>query len=175
MENKLTYLVGIYGYLQLSMLDVGLLTEQGQVIKAKHNMSEQDALYIYKWVGEHLLDVDKDKLRRLAQETDKKVSKLLNDHKEVNNFLLAILLLREYLDNHGSKVEQLMILPKVNRLVDVVDGAVSDEAFNPMIKRTTARTANNIYRQHVGRPQLSDEVWGARFKGIKGRLHDIEK
>ena len=171
MDNT-TYIVGIYGYLQLSMQDVGLLDERGVQFKGKYNMSETDALFIYNWVGESLKDIQADKLRKLAQETDARVDKLLNDHKEVNNFLLGILLLRDYLDNHGSKIDQLMVLPKVNRLVDVVDGAVSDETFNPMIKRTTARTANNIYRQWAGKPQLSDEVWSARFKNIRGRLDD---
>jgi len=168
--DKIEYFAGIYGFAQISMQDVGLLDDRGVPFKGKWNMSETDALAIYNWLSEQLLHVDGSKLRRLAQETDKRVTKLLNDHKEVNNFLLGILLLREYLDSHGSKMEQLMILPKVNRLVDVVDGAVSDEDFSPLIKRTTARTAQNIYRQWAGKPQLSDEVWEARFKNIRSRI-----
>jgi len=163
--DRITYLVGIFGYLQLSMKDVGLLTEQGTPAKKKHlKPSEQDGLAIYKWVGEQLRHLPAEKLRPLARITDERVNKLLNDHKVVNNFLLGLLLLREYLDNNAPKNEQLMILPKVNRLVDVVDGAISDEEFSVEIKRTTWRTADNIYRQAVGKAQLCDEVRDLKAK-----------
>ena len=100
----------------------------------------------------------------MARETDKRVSKLISDHKVVNNFLLALMLLREYVDEDGTKMEQLMLQPKINRLIEMIDGAISDDDFDVDIKRTTSRTANNIYRQFVGKCQLSDEVRDAKNK-----------
>ena len=162
--NKLSYFVGIYGFLQLSMHDVGLLDAKGAPIKKKHNLNEIDGLAIYKWLSDELKDISVGKLRAMARETDERVSKLISDHKVVNNFLLAIMLLREYVDDTGTKMEQILLSSKINRLVDLVDSAVSDDDFDVNIKRTTARTANNIYRQFAGKCQLSDEVRDAHNK-----------
>ena len=163
--NKIEYLVGIYGFMQLSMQDVGLLDQKGQVIKLKKpTMSEQDGIALYKWLGEQLKDVNAFKLREMAKLTDARVGKLISDHKVVNNFLLSIMLLREYVDEQGSGFEQNLLLPKISRLIELVDGAVSDDDFDVDIKRTTARTANNIYRQFAGKAQLSDEVRDAHNK-----------
>ena len=166
--NKIEYLAGIFGFLQLSMKDVGLIGEHGKCTKKKQHMkpSEQDGIAIYDWVGEQIKHIEQHKLRKLAAVTDKRVGKLLNDHKVVNNFLLGLLLLRGYLDDLAPKNEQLMILPKVNRLIDVVDGAISDEEFNADIKRTTSRTADNLFRQAIGKCQIADDCRDARFKRI---------
>ena len=159
MTDKTSYFVGIFGFMQLSMIDVGLLDQTGTPIKQKHpTLNEVDAVYIYNWLSDRLKDVNVGKLRELAKETDKRVSKLISEHKVVNNFLLSILLMREYLDNDAPKNEQLMLSPKVNRVIELLDSAITDEEFDVDIKRTTARTANNIYRQIAGKCQLSDEI-----------------
>ena len=162
--NRESYLVGVYGFLQLSMKDVGLLDTRGVPIKKKMNMNEQDGIAIYNWVADEIKSVPLHHLRELGKETDKRVSKLISDHTIVNNFLLAIMLLREYVDNDATRPEQLLLSPKINRLIELVDSAVSDDDFDANIKRTTARTANNIYRQMMGLPQLSDEVRDANIK-----------
>ncbi|MCD6135832.1 hypothetical protein J7J63_03870, partial [Candidatus Bipolaricaulota bacterium] len=105
-------------------------------------------------------------LRNKAKVFDGYVGKLVNVALKVNNFLLSIMLLREYLDNYGTKAEQILMSGKINRLLDVVDGAVSDEEFDSDIKRTTARTARNIYRQFTGECQFSDDVLNAHFKKV---------
>jgi len=159
MIDKIEYFVGIFGFMQLSMQDVGLLDKQGVPVKKKHmTLNEVDAVYIYKWLSDELRHVNVKELRELAKETDNRVSKLISGHSVVNNFLLSILLLREYLDANAPKNEQLLLLPKVSRVITLVDSAISDEEFNADINRTTARTANNIYRQMVGKAQLSDEI-----------------
>ena len=158
MKNKTSYFVGIYGFLQLSMQDVGLLDKQGKPIKKKRmTLHEADAIYIYTWLSDRLKDVDVGTLRELAKETDERVSKLISEHKVVNNFLLSILLLRGYLDNDASKNEQLLLAPKVYRVMELLDKAVSDEELDDSIRKTTHRTADNIYRQASGGLQLSDE------------------
>ena len=162
--NRLEYLVGVYGFLQLSMIDVELLDKNGYLVKKKLLPTEQDAIYIYGWLEDRFKELRKSEVASMARETDKKVRKLISDHTVVNNFLLSIMLLREYLDNEAPKNEQILLGGKVNRLVDLVDGAISDDEFNADIKRTTARTANNIYRQAMGMAQLSDEVRDAHNK-----------
>ncbi len=167
MLDKTAYFVGVFGFMQLSMTDVGLLKD-GMICKKRSEltMGEADAVAIYNWVGDYLKSYSVTELRKMARETDEKVKKLLNEHQVVNNFLLSIMLLREYIDDYGTKAEQILMLGKIDRLMDVVDGAVSDDDFDSDIKRTTARTANNIYRQFAGKCQLSDDVRNAYFKKV---------
>ncbi len=167
MRDKTAYFVGVFGFMQLSMTEVGLL-KNGAVSKKRSEMTmgETDAIAIYTWVGNHLKNYSVAELRKMARATDEKVKKLLNVALKVNNFLLSIMLLREYLDNYGTKAEQILMSGKINRLLDVVDGAVSDEEFDSDIKRTTARTARNIYRQFTGECQFSDDVLNAHFKKV---------
>ena len=144
-ETRINYLVGVFGFAQLSMTEVGLL-KNGAVSKKRSEMTmgETDAIAIYTWVGNHLKNYSVAELRKMARATDEKVKKLVNVALKVNNFLLSIMLLREYLDNYGTKAEQILMSGKINRLVDVVDGAVSDDDFDSNIKRTTARTALSL-------------------------------
>ena len=145
MKDKTAYFVGVFGFMQLSMTEVGLL-KNGIVNKKRSEMTmgEKDAIAIYNWIGEHLKNYSVAELRKMARATDEKVKKLVNVALKVNNFLLSIMLLREYLDNYGTKAEQILMSGKINRLVDVVDGAVSDDDFDSNIKRTTARTALSL-------------------------------
>ena len=167
-ETRLNYLVGIFGFFQLSMIDVKLLSPKGVPPKKRNKLSmhEHDALAIYDWVGEQLKGYSTSNLKPKAVIMDTAVKKLNNDAKYVNNYLLALLLLRAYMDEQGSKMEQVVISPKIDRLVDLVDSAVSDEEFTVEIKKTTARVADNLYRQYVGLCQLSDQVRDARFKKL---------
>lgn len=159
MNNKTEYFVGIFGFMQLSMQDVGLLNTRGVPIKLKNpSINEVDTVNIYNWVSDKLVSVPKHKLDSMGREVDKKVKKLISDHSKVNNFLLSILLLREYLDNEAPRNEQLMILPKVHRVIELLDSAITDEEFSVDVRRTTARTANNLYRMYVGKPQMGDDV-----------------
>ncbi len=170
-DDRLTYLVGVYGFAQLALKDVGLLNERGRLAKKKKflNASEQDAIWMYDWVGEQIKHIGEVELRKRGNIVDTKVKKLLNGHQEVNNYLLSVFLLRHYVDD-GTMMEKILLGNKIDRMVDVVDSAVSDDDFNPAIKRTTARTSMNIYRQFIGRPQLSDEVLDAKYKKIRRKL-----
>lgn len=167
--NKTEYFAGCFGFLQLSMQDVDLLDKYGVPIKKKLLPTEADALAVYKWLSDQIKDVPARELRKMASVTDERVGKLINEDKTVNNFLLGLLLLRAYLDEEAPKHEQLMVLPKIHRLIDLVDSAVSDEEFDADIKKATARVADNLFRQAVGKLQLSDEVRDAKFKRILGR------
>ena len=159
MDNKISYFVGVFGFLQLSMQDVGLLDKQGVPIKKKKmTLHETDAVYIYSWLSDSLKDVNVGKLRELAKETDKRVSKLISEHAVVNNFLLSILLLHHYIDNDATKNEQLLLAPKIYRVMELLDKAVTDEEIDDSIRKTTHRTADNIYRQATNKAQLSDDV-----------------
>jgi len=172
-ETRLDYLVGIFGYFQLSMIDVKLLDSKGRPPKKRNKLlqTEQDALKIYDWVSDQLVKFETYELKPRGKRMDDAVKRLNNEHNVVNNYLLALLLLRAYMDEVGTKMETILISPKINRLIDLVDGAVSDEEFSPEIKKTTARTADNLFRQYVGKCQLSDEVRDAKnkswMKGIK--------
>jgi len=170
MIDKIEFFVGVYGFMQLSMMDVGLLDDRGVVKKTKGlSPTEQDGVAIYRWVSDQIRHVPAEKLKPLAAKTDARVRKLLNEHTKVNNYLLSVLLLRAYVDD-ADKATQILVGSKINRVIESLDAAVTSEEFDALIRRTTARTADNIYRQFIGRPQLSDEVREARFKRIKGKI-----
>ena len=163
---RIEYLVAVYGYLQLSMQDVGLLNSDGSPInRRRRRHSEEDALSLYKWVAEQLKGVGIGKVRRLAGVSNDKVRKLINDEQTVNNFLLGVLLLRCYVDD-SAKYEQILLSPKINRLISVLDEAVTDEAVDASIRRTTSRVADNLYRMSVGKCQIGDDCRDLRFKRI---------
>jgi len=167
MTDEIAYYSGIYGFLQLSMQDVGLLDKKGAPIKKKDRLPhEQDAFAIYNWVSYKLSNLSVGQLMGKAMVMDAAIKKLLNENKTVNNFLLGLLLLRAIVDD-GEKSNQILLSGKINRIIDVVDGAVSDGEFNPEIKKTTARVADNLYRQFTGKAQLSDEIRDLRMKRFK--------
>ena len=146
------------------MRDVGLVDAGGNVIKKKkRKTSEEDGVALYLWVSDQLKEIPVISLRKRASIMDARVKKLFNENKTVNNFLLGLLLLRLLIDDSG-RMEQLMVLPKINRVIDLVDEAISDEEFSIDIKRTTARVADNLYRQYTGRAQLTDEIRDLKMK-----------
>jgi len=169
--DKYIFLSGIYGFLQLSMRDVGLLLENGVWYKKRKHMTEAEtnAIYLYEWVEDQLRSLPVHVIRKKSGEVDRMVKKLNNDNRYVNNFMLGVYMMREYIENACGKFEQDLILPKVNRIINTLDEEVMGGRFDPQIKKTTARVANNIYRQWAGLPQLSDQVRDAKFKRILKR------
>ena len=166
--TKLEYFTSIYGWMQLSMVEVGLLNKDGRPFKKrKLTQTEQDAIYLYQWVGDHLKDVKKPELERMGKVTDKNVKLLPNDHSNINNFLLGIMLLRLYIDDEGTNFEHILLGGKIRRVVDLADKAVSEDEFSVDVKRATHRTAYNLYRRYTGYPMLSDEAFDNKYKRIK--------
>ena len=164
-ETRLDYLVGVFGFMQLSLVDLKLLNEKGIAPKKRNKMSadDQDTLKIYDWVCDELRQFSSVGLKPRARIMDQRVKKLINNHTVVNNYLLSLYLLRQYIDHDATVMEACVIGPKINRMVDVIDKSVIEGDFDPAIKRATWRTAKNLYSQYIGWVMLSDEAFDNKF------------
>jgi len=167
-NDLLNYFVGIWGRMQLSMKEVGLVNDRGDVIKSKWSKLDKEAVDIYLHL-DSVIEAYKKKLCVTTKEiifkrtavTDDIVKKLINDNKQVNNHLLAMFLYQNYLFDIASKSEQILMMKKVQSQVD--DYPTDTEHYNS-IRKNTAWIADNIWRQFTGKAQLSDEVRRANAK-----------
>lgn len=162
--DKAILFAGVYGFMQLEMRSTELLLSNGKWYKRKSHMSEseRDAVFIYEWIEDQLRQYNIAEIQLNARVIDNMVKKLVNEDKFVNNFLLGVYLLRNYVDDYGSKMDHILLLPKIHRLMFFLD----EQKFDMKIRKATSRVANNIFRQWAGKPQLSDEVRDAVFKRI---------
>ncbi len=160
MTDNTILFAGSFGFAQLSMRDVGLLNKDGSPAKKKKHMTaiELDGMGIYIWLSDKLKEFDGNQIRVKASVVDGMVKKLFNEKKIINNYLLSLYILREWLDNDGGRFEQDMMLPKINRIVAAMDEEISDGRFDSDIKKVTRRVADNIYRQWSGKPQITDDI-----------------
>ena len=157
MTKELEFIVGIYGRSQIEMIAIDLLNDDGSP-KPTKNMSadEKDAIAIYNHLSYKIKGIGSKKLNELGEYSNEVAKKLINEDTLVNNYLLAMMLYRTYLQDIVGRFERDKILPKVNRQVKVFEGLEGSEFAKT--RKTTARVADNIWRVFTGKAQLSDEV-----------------
>lgn len=167
-ETTLNFIVGIWGRMQLAMKETGLVVDGGVAIKPYKHMdrTDREAIEIYNILDTYLRSnkIFIDEIVERSRVTDNIVKKLINDHKRVNNQLLAMFLYQEYLLEFGSHGAKTVTLPKVKRQIE--DFPLTTEELKTTWKYT-GRIADNMWRQFTGKAQLSDEVRDLRAKRIK--------
>jgi hypothetical protein len=163
------WIVGCYGFAQIEMTNVKLINKDGSPKSTKHmSFDEQDGIAIYKWLSEKVKGIGVKELHDRAERINEMVRSLLNVEAYVNNYLLSMFMLNEYINEHGTHTEKMMILPKVMRQINAYD-SLEGEKYR-IIARDTFRASNNLWRQYNKRPQLSDEVRDAMFYKIKRKV-----
>jgi len=165
--TKLKFLLGVYGSMQNELIFMDLVEEKGgKIIKVKKmTLSETDAIAIYKFIYNKVNHLSVAQVGEYAERTNEILKVLLNDKTlAINNFLLSMMLYRNYLDDIASTYEKNMMMPKVNRCIELFEG-FKDEEYK-MIRKNTARAADNIWKVWIGEQQLSDADRDARFKRI---------
>lgn len=166
-RTKCEIILSIYGRMQMELVAIELVDDlTGKPKPAKKlNLNEQDGLHIYKYLFSKIEYLTVDQVEKYSQRTNDILKKLLNDKEApVNNYLMSMMLYRNYLQDIAPKAEQIMLLPKVERSIQLFETFESDEY--KQIRKNTGRATDNIWRTFIGRPQLSDEVRDARFKRI---------
>lgn len=151
--------------IQLEFVHSGILSDKGIPVDPKNYAEDaKDGVAIYNYVKQKLVDnrVSYETALKYVDEGNAMVKKLVNDEQIVNKYLLSLMLLRLYLDEEGSKAEQIMIKPKVERSLKLF--GLDDE--EKKLRKTTHRVADNLWRQFIGRPQLGDDLRDNRFKRI---------
>lgn len=165
-ETLLNFHVGIYGRMQLEMVAIDLVKKNG-VPKPTKNMSavEKDGIAVYNHLSYKVKGLDSKMLFELAQHTNNIANSLLNEETLINNYLLSAMLFRLYLQEEAPKSEQIMILPKVNRIIQMYEELDGEEYIK--IRKTTSRVADNMFRVFTGKAQLSDEIRDLRANKFK--------
>lgn len=165
-KEKLDYKVGLYGRMQLEMINIGLLTADGAPKSTKHmNENEEDAIKIYDHLSFDLKGVDAAVLNERASRTNEIAASLINEDTMINNYLLSMMLYRVYLQEIATKFERLMVLPKIERQIKIYEKLDDDEYKK--IRKTTGRVADNIWRVFTGKLQVSDEIRDLRANKFK--------
>lgn len=165
-EIKLKFHVGIYGRMQLEMMAIDLVEKNG-VPKPTKNMSaiEKDGIAVYNHLSYIVKGLSSKKLFELAQFTNDIAKSLINEETLINNYLLSAMLYRLYLQEEASKPEQIMVLPKVNRIIKMYEELDGEEYAT--IRKTTSRVADNMFRVFTGKLQVSDEIRDLRANKFK--------
>lgn len=169
MDPRLKYeiLLSIYGRMQEEMVAIGLVDNKtGRVLKVKKkNINEEDGVKIYEHIFSQINHLSVEQVGEYAQKTNDILNILLNDKEApINNYLLAMILYRNYLEEFANGYEKTLMEGKVRRSIELFESFTTQEYKD--IRKNTARAADNIYRVFTGRLQLSDEVRDARFKRI---------
>lgn len=153
----LKFLAGLYGFMQLELKDSKLVNKDGAP-KPTKNMSllESDGIAIYKYLSGRVKHLDVRQIREYAEYTNAVTKKLINEEKLVNNYLLALMLYRSYLDELAPRDEQILMLAKVGRSIQHYE-LIKGKKYSK-IRKTTSRCADNIWRVFTGRAQLGDDV-----------------
>lgn len=156
--------VGIFGFFQLEMKEVNLVDDKGVPIKdRKRPLEEQETIDLYNDISYRLRGVHQGEITRLAGKVNEMVTgQLVNNKGLINNYLLALMMYREWLDEFGNRAEQIRFLGKVNRQIKIYE-ELEDERCKD-IRKETYRVSNNIYRILTGRPQLTDEIRNLRAR-----------
>ena len=162
--NLEAFYVGVWGRLLLQLEKSGYLNrdltarkfrlddETGK--KEKLSLTEQDVLAIYMYIREKIKDVPQHKIDEYAILNNDYVQALINDEQQVSNTVLACAMYQSYLYDIAGIEER----NKMQRKVESVIGGFG----NKESAKYSARCGDNLYRQFVGKAQLSDEVRDAR-------------
>lgn len=167
LANEVEFIVGIYGRMQLEMLNIGLLHEEDASPKSMKYMDEheRDAIKIYDYLAQKVRHISAQRLNEISQYTNDIAKKLVNEDTTVNNYLLSLMLFRLYLQEVSSKYEFNIMMPKVERQLIVFE-KLAGETYG-QTRKVTSRVADNMWRVFTGKAQLSDEIRDLRVQKFK--------
>jgi len=157
-ENLTILLVAIYGNMQTQMEKVELCNEYGVPRKPK-TLNEEETIKLYGFISNKLRNLSRTQLQSKARLFNKMVKSLFNEEQLVNNYLMALMLYRAYLDDYASPMERNMHKNKVSSQIKVFEDiyAKNKKKYKD-IQKVTSRVVDNLIRILTDRPQLTDEI-----------------
>jgi len=163
MKEYWPFIVGVYGRLQIELIEMNLINENGSPKKRKELKRTDpvllDGLYIYDSLANRVANLSTDEINSFANVTNEKVHKLFNENYQINNYILAMMLYRNFLQDFGTTFEKNLLLNKTIRNIDAFTESISDK---DLVKHTH-RVADNLWRQFNGKAQLDDEIRNKLF------------
>jgi len=167
-ENELDYLIAVYGIFFFTLSETGIIDDKTAVPKKlrKKDQTEknQDSLAIYKWLAGKVRGISREELRkRSAIYND--IVRALEDNFFLNQYLMGLFMLDQYLELEASGIDKNMIGPKVRRTIEhmrakIVEVNVEHDGKEIIID--SSQGASNIWRLFNGQAQLTKEVREAR-------------
>jgi hypothetical protein len=164
--NLTAFYVGIWGRLFLQLKEKGYLKKDNSPqtkfrfhkdgSRAKLSLVEKDILDVYATMRDKLKNVPQWKIDDYAELNNEYIRNLVNDKQQVVNVILACAMYRSYLDDYGTVYERNLMIRRLDNIINSYDDRET--------VKYSARCGDNLYRQFVGKPQLSDEVRDARAK-----------
>lgn len=157
-DNYEMLFVAIYGFQQLEMRAVDLVDDKGVPTKdQKRPLEELETIDLYNEVSKRLKHLNQPQVQATAKKVnDIVMNQLVNNQSKINNYLLALMLFREWLDLEGTTFERNRFAGKVGRQIAIYE-ALEGEKYKD-IRKETYRVANNLFRVFIGKPQLDDDL-----------------
>lgn len=172
-QTELQYLIGIFGRIDYELVKLGFIDKKTQkpIRRNKMDLIESDGIAIHAFLHEKAKKLRGYQVKQMVDIMNEKVSMLIENDMVLNHYLFCVLMLKLWVDNHSDTPTQIKLTAKIRRAVDkFIDLDGDDVEANAKIRRDTGRVADNMYRQYVGKPQLSNAVRDAQAKRfIKGR------
>ena len=146
-------LAAVYGIYQLNLKEHDLLDKYGAPKKKKDiSIHVNDIINVYKWLSEELKSVSEYQLNKYADNFNKLAQKL-HDEYLLNMTLLGTYLLLQYIDEYGTKPEQIMVGSKLNRIANHFTFYIERSVY-----RESRIAADNLFRLYTDRPELTMKI-----------------
>ena len=160
MRNQL--LSSVYGIFQYNLEEHDMLDRYGAPKKRKDiSIHTKDIIDVYKWLSEQLKDVSEYQLNENTKVFNKHAKQLHDDYL-LNMTLLGAYLLLNYINEYGSKPEQIMIASKLERITSHFSYHVERDVY-----KESRIAADNLLRKFAGKPELTIEVRSKNAKRWK--------
>ena len=174
--NKLHFEIALYEIFQMVLIDKELLDKRGVPPRktAKLEFSEQEAISVYKWLGERIKGSKQAEFEASKDEFNK-YAKGLIDEVYLNMFLMALFMLDKYIQDE-PKPTQILMMGKVERLISFMRmkiREVEDRADEVILD--SSMTASNIYRRYNNQAELSRDVRAKRTASWREGLRNKPK
>jgi len=153
-------IIAVYGVLQMELKQEKVLTPLAVPIKDKnYPASTQDALAIYKFLAEKLRGVTESEINK-RKDSFNNIVKGLEQEYLLNMSLFAIFMMENLLMEDGSKVQQGIMLPKINRLIDhLTEGILREQQeVGKRVVKDSKIGASNVMRVFRGEPELTKKM-----------------
>jgi hypothetical protein len=148
-------IVAIYGLFQQTIKEQDFSTM---------DMSDHDAIALYKWLGENVKHLSSEQLGEKAKKFNKIVRELENEY-YLNNFLMALYIFEDLVAIEGSRSQQLVLGPKLNRLIKHIRLQTGLEA-----NRDSKLAASNVRRRFNNLPELTKKMREHKWKKIRNSI-----
>ncbi len=167
-------MIGVYGILQKELRREEQLGEYAQPLKSKNDdESDTDAKGLYKFLSAYLVDVSERDLNERKGIFNDIVNSLTQEY-FLNNFLLAIFMLENFVGEDGSVPQKITLLPKIRRLIKHMQKGIIEEQDNALdiIKDSKIAASNicEIFRGGFERTKAMREWSAAQWReAAKGK------